>query len=263
MIVLHHVGWHFVHPNDFEVLRPNGREDWLFLLFQSPAQVCLNAAWQPVQAGSGIIYPPGMPQHYRAWQVPFRNDWIHFFPDSGFPSLLERLGLPVGVPFLCPDPRDISSSLRQISEESQLSSPLTEELLDLEIRRLFLKLSQSLQWTPSLPDQPYLGAFQKLRSEIYNAPYQNWRVSQLSERLNLSPSYFQHLYHTLFSTSVGADIIASRLSYARYLLESASFSVGYIASQCGYENPEHFMRQFKKYMGVTPTQYRKQHGNQA
>ncbi|MDE6788835.1 MAG: AraC family transcriptional regulator, partial [Ruminococcus sp.] len=31
-------------------------------------------------------------------------------------------------------------------------------------------------------------------------------------------------------------------------------------AMCGYDNEEHFMRQFKKIVGVTPTGYRRKSG---
>ena len=34
-------------------------------------------------------------------------------------------------------------------------------------------------------------------------------------------------------------------------------SVAHIAESCGYENVEHFNRQFKKITGFSPNQYRK------
>jgi AraC-like DNA-binding protein len=55
---------------------------------------------------------------------------------------------------------------------------------------------------------------------------------------------------------VTKDIIKARIGYARYLLRSSGNSVQDIASYCGYENIEHFNRQFKATVGCTPTQFR-------
>jgi AraC family transcriptional regulator of arabinose operon len=81
-------------------------------------------------------------------------------------------------------------------------------------------------------------------------------VEQIASRINLSKSYFQHIYKELFGCSVVSDMIYSRLEYAKYLLKNSSLSVSAIAKMCGYENDTHFMRQFKRFEGITPSQFR-------
>lgn len=48
-----------------------------------------------------------------------------------------------------------------------------------------------------------------------------------------------------------------RISYAEILLQTTTFSMESIAEACGYSNPVHFFRQFKKIKGITPAKYRK------
>ena len=81
-------------------------------------------------------------------------------------------------------------------------------------------------------------------------------VNEISAGLNLSTSYFQHIYKQLFGVSVMSDIIRSRIEYACYLLSNNADSISEIAFRCGYENKEHFTRQFKEITGFTPRQYR-------
>jgi AraC family transcriptional regulator of arabinose operon len=52
-------------------------------------------------------------------------------------------------------------------------------------------------------------------------------------------------------------MIGSRLEFAKYLLENGSQPIASVSLMCGYENDTHFMRQFKKFTGKTPSQYRK------
>ena len=81
--------------------------------------------------------------------------------------------------------------------------------------------------------------------------------------MNLSRSYVQHLYKSFFNKSIISDITQSRIEHAKYLLSSTDMTVSCISSICGYNNDVHFMRIFKKEMGVTPSGYRKQiHINQ-
>ncbi|HIS30396.1 MAG TPA: AraC family transcriptional regulator [Candidatus Limivivens intestinipullorum] len=43
---------------------------------------------------------------------------------------------------------------------------------------------------------------------------------------------------------------------SKYIKETTSYSVQHISSLLGYENPENFIRAFKKEYGVSPSQFR-------
>ena len=53
------------------------------------------------------------------------------------------------------------------------------------------------------------------------------------------------------------DVISGKIEKAKEILTETGCTVSQVAAMCGYENEEHFMRQFKKIVGVTPTGYRK------
>ena len=43
----------------------------------------------------------------------------------------------------------------------------------------------------------------------------------------------------------------------KYYLAGSDMSIRGLADFCGYESELHFMRQFKKFVGMTPTEYRR------
>ena len=95
-----------------------------------------------------------------------------------------------------------------------------------------------------------------LRNNILSAPHKKWSVRIMADSINMSPSYFQHLYKELFGIPCMQDVIAARLENAKFYLNTTNMSIQSLADFCGYDNALHFMRQFKKQEGLTPTQYR-------
>lgn len=81
-------------------------------------------------------------------------------------------------------------------------------------------------------------------------------VASLADNCGISEVYFRRLFLREFGLSPKEFIIGKRMEYARELLESGYLSVGDVGALCGYEEPCHFSREFKRYFGVSPTNYR-------
>lgn len=96
----------------------------------------------------------------------------------------------------------------------------------------------------------------ELRREIYQFPEKEWNLSYCCRKLNISRSYFQKLYHSTFGVSCTQDIQQSKLNFAKRLLIQTDDTLQNIAEQCGYDYA-HFMRIFKRMVGMTPTEYRR------
>lgn len=98
---------------------------------------------------------------------------------------------------------------------------------------------------------------------IYNNPQLPWNINMMAAKLHLSPSHLQALYHRQFGSSCMDNVIEGRLRRAQDLLECSEYSIRDISEQCGYNNVEHFCRQFRQHNGCTPGQYRKMHQREA
>ncbi|MBQ8922790.1 MAG: substrate-binding domain-containing protein [Oscillospiraceae bacterium] len=104
---------------------------------------------------------------------------------------------------------------------------------------------------------PYYREFVNLRERIYSNPQEDWSIDSMCRDLILSRGYFQKLYTRCFGISFTQDVINSRIELSKRLLSSTDYSIAYIADQSGYSNYVHFMHQFKKIVGITPTEYRR------
>lgn len=92
---------------------------------------------------------------------------------------------------------------------------------------------------------------------------QNYRqplsLDGIAEALNISKYTLSHDFTEHIGTSVMESIIQKRINDAKELLSSTEMSVNDISSEVGFSNNTHFIQTFKKRVGVTPLQYRKQH----
>jgi AraC family transcriptional regulator of arabinose operon len=256
MIRLINCGYNFVHKEGITIDRPAGAGNYAFVFFKSKAELILDGKRLAVEKNSYILLHPDTPHLYRELEEPFINDWFHC-DGNEILEFLTQLKLPLDTLVKAADPLMIAGCIRELQSSGRLGGPLCDQIIDFDIKSLFMKLG-NLMALAVLPHKTsrHFRQFSELRSELYSSPQTHLPIEKLASRINLSKSYFQHIYKELFGCSVVTDMINSRLEYAKYLLRSSSLSVSAISKMCGYENDTHFMRQFKRFAGVTPSQFR-------
>ena len=83
-------------------------------------------------------------------------------------------------------------------------------------------------------------------------------LKQLAEHFNFSSNYCSRMIKELTSESFTEIVLSIKFTKAKNLLESTTYPISQIATQCGFNNIEHFNRLFKKKFSKTPGQYRKE-----
>jgi len=81
-------------------------------------------------------------------------------------------------------------------------------------------------------------------------------VASLAREFNLSPSRFAHLFRQEFSVSPMRYLHAQRMTRARLLLEETYLSVKEVMVRVGCSDPSHFARDFRRFHGLPPKQWR-------
>ena len=90
---------------------------------------------------------------------------------------------------------------------------------------------------------------------MQSQPYKGFTAREMAESLEISPSYFQHLYKEFFGIPFKTDLINIRLDYARGLILNTDLKLERVAQLCGYNSEIHFYRQFREKTGMTPREY--------
>lgn len=82
-------------------------------------------------------------------------------------------------------------------------------------------------------------------------------LDSVSAILNLNASYFSSLFKRTFQVNFLDYLTELRMDAARELLRDPLRSTAEVASMVGYESANYFTRVFKKNVGMTPTDYRR------
>jgi AraC family transcriptional regulator len=86
--------------------------------------------------------------------------------------------------------------------------------------------------------------------------YKNLTLTTIAATLELSPAYFCRLFKQSIGITPHQYILRQRIERSKQLLSQKSIRIVDIANQCGFANPSHFARCFRKWTGISPQQFR-------
>ena len=82
------------------------------------------------------------------------------------------------------------------------------------------------------------------------------KLEEVAEYLGLNPSYFSQLFKQTTQETFVHYRTKKRMELAQRLLHHASHRMYDIAEEVGYTDYSHFAKTFKKWFGISPTEYR-------
>lgn len=89
---------------------------------------------------------------------------------------------------------------------------------------------------------------------------QEINLAGISQELHVSPYYFSKLYKATTGQNFIEYLTQIRMEAAKARLSGTNQSVKEICLSIGYSDPNYFSRSFKKYAGLSPSEYREANG---
>lgn len=86
----------------------------------------------------------------------------------------------------------------------------------------------------------------------------NLHLDHMAELMETSPKYFSNVFKKQFGVNFVEYLNKVRLTHAKELLRGTDMSVAEIGEKTGYSNAATFTNTFRKYGGISPSEYRKQ-----
>jgi AraC family transcriptional regulator of arabinose operon len=94
-------------------------------------------------------------------------------------------------------------------------------------------------------------------SKIQREPSGSWNTPAMARMVDLSPSRFRHLFKQETGTSPAQYLKDFRLRKAEKMLRTTFLSVKQIVKKVGLGSNSHFVHDFRRIHGMTPTAYRR------
>ena len=104
--------------------------------------------------------------------------------------------------------------------------------------------------------------FSRVVYALTTTPQHYKNVNQIAQEFQMTRSALFRLFKRHFNTTPMDYIIKCRIENSCWYLANHSTSIRAIAQACGYDNPAFFSRTFKKIVGVSPSEFRRQRSTQ-
>lgn len=211
-----------------------------------------------VSAGHMVLYKPEEIQKY----VYYLEDnpevfWIHF-TGSDVKNILAYHGISLDEHvFYCGVLPDYKALFRKIIQELQLCRYGYEDYIASLFNDILLLVDrqqhEQKKTTGNVQEQIERAA--AYFNENYNTKIS---IDDYAESLHISTNWFIHNFKQYAGMSPAQYILSLRMVNAQSLLERTTYNIKQISEIVGYENPLYFSRVFKKEIGKSPAQYRKE-----
>lgn len=255
MINTIHVGYQYKHADDFNMTIGIGRY-WMLINTLSPAEFFINEEWVVCNENQIIIFPPGIYVDYRAHKTEYKNNYILFTTDEDF---IVNTPCPLGTPISVSSQLVFNYIFHMIAIDNFSKPKNAESNILLLYRLLFNKIEENyikLKNNELNNHNSYEQDLYMLNANIAGNPKFDWTIDYMASQLNLCKGYFQKIYKKQFGFSCMEFVYHNRIELAKSYLRSSSLRIKDIYSLCGYNNPEHFSRHFKRITSMSPQEYR-------
>ncbi len=131
-------------------------------------------------------------------------------------------------------------------------SEITAESLTLEMLSMALD-ERSREASPP----PWL---RRVFERICDAAVEPVSVAVLAAEANVHPVYLASVFRKFFGESIGEFVQRQRVELSKRLIARGELPLAGIAIDAGFSDQSHFNRIFKRYLGITPGEFRRRIG---
>ncbi len=207
--------------------------------------VLTDGEWVICKAGSAVLLQPHTPvEYYASGSSGWELVWVCYERKDGKPSVAT-----VSSPGLADyQPQPIFHAVEALRTEClAVNDPVcVRNLVDL-VHRLVVRYAE-----PWRADDRLHQIWEKVATD-YAA---EWSLDGLARDAHCSAEHLRRLCQQQLGRSPMQHVTYLRLRRATELLSTTDFKVEMIAKEVGYHDPFAFSAMFKKWMGISPTEYR-------
>ena len=257
-LIITAVGYYRVHTcRVIQTERTDGRGDYQLLYIAAGCvHFNFNGVEKIIPKGNMVLFRPGETQMYYLYALDKPETyWVHF-TGSDVERLLDHYQIPGEENvFFTGTSADYQYLFRQMIQELQLQHTNYEDLLNINLRHIFLIISRYLKEENAVGTEMLDEVERAIHyfNEHYNLPI---IIEDYAKERAMTANWFIQSFKRITKYTPMQYILSLRMTNARNLIDTTTYNMKQIAAVVGYDNSMYFSRVFKKHTGMTPTEYK-------
>lgn len=140
-------------------------------------------------------------------------------------------------------------------QQQEVTTQLINTVITIAARNILLV-------PPAVPDKSKTNSAIQLLSYIHQYIYEpeQLKAEKIAQKFNISPTYISEYFKVQTGQSLQEYITAYKLKVIETRLRFTDMQINEIVHELGFSDASHLNRLFKKYKGVSPSEYKKSVG---
>ena len=252
------------------------RDSRLFYVYSGNGSIEINGIIHPLTAGSLVLFQNGTEYRWGIGNMCVNIMNFDFTCDAS--NIAERFPpikaqdfngqnlLPIynfvdatmlNQPIVLSDAFALGEKINELIVETNIKDRFKNELCSNLLKSIIINVVRKVE-EKGLPTSKS-GALiaKKIIDYIQNHFTEDISNDDIAEYMHFNISYLNRVFKKYTKTTIHSFLLEQRLDFAMEKLKTETLSVGEIALSCGFTDIPHFTKIFKKYVGKTPGEYRK------
>lgn len=179
--------------------------------------------------------------------VAFQNDAVSSLSKTAVKT--NRIEAPV-----------IASIIDSIIRETKDNKPYAQRVINLLVQELVIEMLRHYSEVPEMQETSVKGTNMSqivAALEYINVHYsEQMKASQLAEICSMSETHFRRLFESYINMPPMEYVNLIRVQKACEFMKKNNESMDVIATKCGFATPSTFNRNFRKFLGTSPYQWK-------
>lgn len=238
-------------------IRPNGRRDYQLIIVSKGSAVFKHKECEITLMNNEMILIPPYERNEYHYSDPIDALWIHF-SGTAVREILETYDIKPFTKYIISNSSHFLSYAEKIIKEFQLKRIGYMNNCNGYLLNVLTLAKRRIEEYNEKNGASTVSVLNFIVEEMKTNFADNNDISYYAKMCDLSVSRFAHLFTEKYGISPYKYLLNIRLNQAKYLLTQTNIQITENAKSIGYEDPFYFSRIFKKYIGVSPNNYRQQ-----
>lgn len=247
----------------------------LFYIISGEGTMCIEGVRYPIVRGSVILFTAGTEYVWEIENVKYYSvnfDYTHAFSritETFHPissdhftetQVIERIQFEdervLNTPIVLSKAPALEQIIGQLTTEFYIGGTYTDMYLSSLLKSAIITIVRKANENSATTKIDSAALVRNVISYINMHYEQHITNESIAKAFHFNSTHLNRIFKAYTGKSLHAFLLNHRITAAMEILCSQRLSIGEVAEKCGFGSLHHFIKIFKKYTGMTPSQYR-------